>query len=481
MTKRLAFILSSLLAAPVASASNGTCKLDTGAACTTVAPPAIAAPSGMGQYCSVTYAGGGWGFSSGTSLTADPCSSAGTGATIAHAGLYSAAGTNNVVERCTDGRIGTWRGAGNGPLTAAYNDAANNHRPGCTFAVTPESMPVFQSPFSVTTLPTNYSHGTGMDFARFPYYQIDLLNDRQIPGARDQAFILDNHGNQKDGSTATEIGAASNGATLPVSTLHVSSTASFPATGTLEIATIDNGAMFMTYTGKTATTFTGLSSANQVYGELAQGDIVVEPSGYVDDHQGNDFNMADGTPLYAVADGVVDMSRARDVSQHADTCPFGPQNEIYIRHRISGGIAKYDEVYESYYAHMSSRKVATGQIVHKGDLIGYSGHTGCASGPHLHLSVFRLSNTASAYSFPLIINTGFGAGDDFNSDLAYRQIVEPYGFWAPTSHSFDPWGWMANDATKTCYDSARGNVACDWGALSPDLWESGQEPPEGSW
>ena len=40
------------------------------------------------------------------------------------------------------------------------------------------------------------------------------------------------------------------------------------------------------------------------------------------------------------------------------------------------------------YGHLSRYIVAKGDIVQKGQVIGYSGKTGYATGPHLHFTVF---------------------------------------------------------------------------------------------
>lgn len=92
-------------------------------------------------------------------------------------------------------------------------------------------------------------------------------------------------------------------------------------------------------------------------------------------HSGIDFRAAVGTPVYAVADGIVEGTGDTD-----KTCPkasFGKW--IFIRHNNGLSTA---------YGHLSMIKVSEGQTVTKGDMIGYSGNTGHSTGPHLHLTVY---------------------------------------------------------------------------------------------
>jgi murein DD-endopeptidase MepM/ murein hydrolase activator NlpD len=92
-------------------------------------------------------------------------------------------------------------------------------------------------------------------------------------------------------------------------------------------------------------------------------------------HSGVDFRAPVGTPVYAVADGVVEGTGDTD-----KTCPkasFGKW--IFIRHNNGLSTA---------FGHLSLIKVSAGQIVTKGDLVGYSGNTGHSTGPHLHLTVY---------------------------------------------------------------------------------------------
>ncbi len=84
-------------------------------------------------------------------------------------------------------------------------------------------------------------------------------------------------------------------------------------------------------------------------------------------HRGVDFAAARGTPVQATGRGVV-IERARQST-------YG--NTILIRH--SNG-------WTTRYAHMNrfAARISVGSQVDQGDLIGYVGMTGLATGPHLH-------------------------------------------------------------------------------------------------
>ena len=82
-------------------------------------------------------------------------------------------------------------------------------------------------------------------------------------------------------------------------------------------------------------------------------------------HNGVDYACPVGTPVHAVASGVV-TRRGWD--------PFGGGWRIWIKH--AGG-------YESAYLHLSRFAVQQGQRVSQGQVIGYSGNSGGSTGPHL--------------------------------------------------------------------------------------------------
>lgn len=87
-------------------------------------------------------------------------------------------------------------------------------------------------------------------------------------------------------------------------------------------------------------------------------------------HKGVDYAAPTGTPIRATADAVVDFAGV----QH------GYGNVVILRH------ARH---YTTVYAHQSriAPGVRRGVAVRQGDVIGYVGQTGWATGPHLHYEV----------------------------------------------------------------------------------------------
>lgn len=104
----------------------------------------------------------------------------------------------------------------------------------------------------------------------------------------------------------------------------------------------------------------------------------------VDGHPGYDWRMAEGTPLFAVADGLV-MYAGLEGPFHCP--PLGRTVQavyVQLRHRGPDGIE-----YLSIYGHLSRVGVAQGDTVPAGTTLGWSGNTGCSGTPHLHFGVFK--------------------------------------------------------------------------------------------
>lgn len=103
-------------------------------------------------------------------------------------------------------------------------------------------------------------------------------------------------------------------------------------------------------------------------------------------HRAYDFTMKSGRPLLAMADGVVLEAGDRGPKG----CKGGPAKKaitVKLRHDAPNG-----EIFTANYLHLSEALVEVGDAVTRGQVIGRSGATGCASGSHLHLGIVRVTN-----------------------------------------------------------------------------------------
>jgi murein DD-endopeptidase MepM/ murein hydrolase activator NlpD len=99
----------------------------------------------------------------------------------------------------------------------------------------------------------------------------------------------------------------------------------------------------------------------------------VKGNGEGEFHKGLDISAPTGTPVHATADGVVKLAGMVN----------GYGREVIIDH--GHGV-------ESCYAHLSAFASIIGQVVIRGQVIGYVGHSGRVTGSNLHYEV-RIRNT----------------------------------------------------------------------------------------
>ena len=107
---------------------------------------------------------------------------------------------------------------------------------------------------------------------------------------------------------------------------------------------------------------------------------ITSPQGYRTDpitgevsyHSGTDIAVPEGTPILAAADGTVTIANALD--------SWGGSYGYHVELDHGGGLT-------TLYAHCSSICVTAGQQVAAGQVIAYVGHTGRATGPHLHFEI----------------------------------------------------------------------------------------------
>ena len=97
-------------------------------------------------------------------------------------------------------------------------------------------------------------------------------------------------------------------------------------------------------------------------------------TGEVSYHTGTDIAAPNGTPILAAADGTVVIANGVD--------SWGGSYGYYVKLDHGNGL-------QTLYAHCQAICVTTGQQVQAGQVIGYVGHTGRATGDHLHFEVYE--------------------------------------------------------------------------------------------
>lgn len=112
-------------------------------------------------------------------------------------------------------------------------------------------------------------------------------------------------------------------------------------------------------------------------------------------HKGVDVPVSTGTPVMAIADGIVVYAGAAS----------GYGNYVAIDY----GTGSDGTTYGSGYGHLSSVKCQVGQKVKKGDVVAISGSTGHSTGPHLHYDFYVNNAQVDARTYyPNLTFTGKG-------------------------------------------------------------------------
>lgn len=118
-------------------------------------------------------------------------------------------------------------------------------------------------------------------------------------------------------------------------------------------------------------------------------------------HLGTDYAAPHGTPIMTTANGVVVESG------------YTSGNGNYVK-------VKHNNIYTTQYLHMSKRAVKVGERVKQGDIIGYVGSTGLATGPHVCYRFWYHGKQVDPYAIKL------PAAEPIKEDLkeAYFQYIE---------------------------------------------------------
>lgn len=131
-------------------------------------------------------------------------------------------------------------------------------------------------------------------------------------------------------------------------------------------------------------------------------------------HNGIDFAASIGTPVKAALTGTV----------------LGTGNTDSVRGCYSFGkwvMIKHANGLNTMYAHLSQINVSQGQSVATGDIVGYSGETGYATGPHLHFGVYVSSATQ-------IVTLGSATNKPTSCSNAVMPITPLSGYLDPINY-----------------------------------------------
>lgn len=133
---------------------------------------------------------------------------------------------------------------------------------------------------------------------------------------------------------------------------------------------IDDGYMSRCLTRES--TFKNLFCITQYFGQTA----FARSGAYNgNQHNGVDFSTPTGTKIISAAAGIVEATGNTDLYRGC----YSYGKWVLVRHSM--GLT-------TLYAHLSYISVSQGDAVPTGGLLGYSGKTGYATGPHLHFTLF---------------------------------------------------------------------------------------------
>ncbi|MEY4747359.1 MAG: hypothetical protein RLZZ416_408 [Candidatus Parcubacteria bacterium] len=131
-------------------------------------------------------------------------------------------------------------------------------------------------------------------------------------------------------------------------------------------------------------------------------------------HNGIDLAATIGTPILAALSGTV----------------IGTGNTDQVRGCYSFGkwvMVKHSNGLSTMYAHLSQIAVSEGQSVSTGQILGYSGETGYATGPHLHFGVYVTAATQ-------IIKLGSATNKSTSCSSAVMPVAPLSGYLNPLNY-----------------------------------------------
>jgi|GEM_PF-5339110 len=124
-------------------------------------------------------------------------------------------------------------------------------------------------------------------------------------------------------------------------------------------------------------------------------------------HDGVDIPAARGTPVYATSDGVIEKKGR--MSGYGET--------VILRHPHN---------IQSVYAHLSgyAKQLPAGTQVKQGQLLGYVGSTGWATGPHLHFEIRRGGKAVNPLKVASFSSPNLEGQDKPAFDIAVNRVKQ---------------------------------------------------------
>jgi hypothetical protein len=123
-----------------------------------------------------------------------------------------------------------------------------------------------------------------------------------------------------------------------------------------------------------------IRNAKITYSVPYMGNYLLDGVEYEGSHPGVDLKIPEGTPVLAMANGVV-----FDISKKASGFGYS----ILLEHKNFPDLDDETDriILYSFYGHLSKISVSEGELVEKGEKIGLSGNTGDSTNPHLHFQI----------------------------------------------------------------------------------------------
>ena len=166
----------------------------------------------------------------------------------------------------------------------------------------------------------------------------------------------------------TQAKAAEWAAYMATATTATTAPAASGSTGTTSGTTSGSASSGSSSGGSTSVSSSWQRPCSYTYVSSAFGSREAPTAGASTYHQGIDLAAPENTPVYAARAGMVSAS----------SYSGSAGNYVSINHM---------DGYSSIYMHLNSKVVSAGQTVSAGQLIGYVGKTGVATGFHLHFGI----------------------------------------------------------------------------------------------